>query len=265
MQKANPKDIHAEDAKNAIIVYLKDQIEKNQYSEEEGFLLQHTLDYYLLKNGYHPSQQPTLEPLLKPFYEAAWDLSRLGILRLAFKYNNGAIQRDSPGKLYFLTTYGKDWVKEADLIDSVPIHPDKFTALFNPFRNIFGETFIERIGEAGRCYFAHAYYACCVMCGAAAESILLSVAIEKSKDEEKTLKLYFSSRGRTKVSQQVFGSQPVWIQEEFMRYSATLNYWRDEASHGQARHLSQSEADAARHQILRLSQFISQRWGDLVL
>ena len=40
------------------------------------------------------------------------------------------------------------------------------------FQNRFGAGFQERGQEAARCYGAHAYLDCCVMSGAAAESVL---------------------------------------------------------------------------------------------
>ena len=49
------------------------------------------------------------------------------------------------------------------------------------------------------CYTAGAYQACCAMVGAATESALLRVAIEKDGDEEAVIREYRSASGRRKL------------------------------------------------------------------
>src|SRR5260370_27436419 len=48
------------------------------------------------------------------------------------------------------------------------------------------------------------YLACCAMCGAAAESVLLAIAICKTEDEAKVLDAYGQRDGRRKVMRMIF-------------------------------------------------------------
>ena len=89
--------------------------------------------------------------------------------------------------------------------------------------------------DAIRCYGANVYLACCAMCGAAAESILLAIAVAKEGDADKVERLYLASSGRKKVENLVLGQQVKPIQEEFLGYMSLLKYWRDAASHGRLR------------------------------
>ena len=76
-----------------------------------------------------------------------------------------------------------------------------------PFGPIFGSGFQQRANEAIRCYGAHAYLACCVMCGASAESILLNLAIAKDGDEQRVLNKYRAANGRRTLENLVIGQQ----------------------------------------------------------
>ena len=71
--------------------------------------------------------------------------------------------------------------------------------LIEQFRTMYGDGFFQRAQEAIRCHFATAYLACCVMCGAATESIMLRAAINKKGDEEPVLKEYRRAGGRRHV------------------------------------------------------------------
>jgi hypothetical protein len=56
--------------------------------------------------------------------------------------------------------------------------------VLQPFIGRFGDGFAQRAAEASRCHRTTNYLACCVMAGAAAESILLAVAIAKMAGDE---------------------------------------------------------------------------------
>jgi hypothetical protein len=64
-----------------------------------------------------------------------------------------------------------------------------------PYQQRFGPSFQERAQEVIRCYGAHAYLACCTMCGAAAEPIFLATAIAK-ENEDTVLRQYSALGGR---------------------------------------------------------------------
>jgi hypothetical protein len=123
--------------------------------------------------------------------------------------------------------------------------------------------FRQRGQEAVRCYGAHAYLACCAMCGAAAESVLLALDAAKEGDADRVLRHYVSANGRTKVENLVLGQQPKDIQSAMRGYCTLLKYWRDAAAHGATTGMDDNEAYTSLALLLRLARFASDRWEDL--
>jgi hypothetical protein len=108
------------------------------------------------------------------------------------------------------------------------------------------------------------YLAACVLAGAAAESILLAVAIAKSGgDEAKVLAQYKTGSGRSRVLSAVVGNVTPGIASQFQNASQVLHHWRDEAAHGTASTITEVEAHTSLSQLLRLAQFTSDHWGKL--
>ncbi len=169
----------------------------------------------------------------------------------------------SAGAGFSVTQAGRKWLKEAGQYDFVPIEPGRFSRLLDTFTPRFGAGFQERAQEAIRCYGANVYLACCAMCGAAAESILLAVAIAKDGDADKVDRMYLASGGRRRVEQLIIGQQAKPIQEEFVGYLSLLKYWRDAASHGRRSGIADNEAYTALAVLLRFAQFANDRWTDL--
>jgi hypothetical protein len=101
------------------------------------------------------------------------------------------------------------------------------------------------------------------MCGAAAESILLAVAIAKSGDEAKTVAAYRASMGRQRTIDSVVGQARLAIAEPFRSAAQLLSYWRDEAAHGMASTISEPEAHNAVARLLRFAQFVTDNWNEL--
>ena len=101
------------------------------------------------------------------------------------------------------------------------------------------------------------------MSGAATESILLSLAIQKSGDEEGTLRTYFSAQGRKRVEDGLLANVPDPLARKFRNLTDLLKYWRDDASHGVSSEISEFEAHEAIIQLLRFSQFSSDHRTDL--
>jgi hypothetical protein len=62
------------------------------------------------------------------------------------------------------------------------------------------------------------------MAGAAAESILLAAAIAKSGDEPKTLKMYDTAGGRSRITTCVTGQVTNAVQREFEAALHILHY-----------------------------------------
>lgn len=133
--------------------------------------------------------------------------------------------------------------------------------MLEKFDPIFGTGYQQRTQEAIRSYDAHAYLACCIMCGAAAESALFKTAIKISTDEEKIKKMYLSTGGRKKIENLVVGQSRKHLQEEFTQYHTLLKYWRDEAAHGRSSKISEPEAFTALAMLLRFSMFLEDNFN----
>ena len=147
----------------------------------------------------------------------------------------------------------------------VPTEPGRFAEMLKPHREHFGAGFYQRSQEAIRCYGAHAHLACCSMCGAAAESILLAAAIRKKGDEEAVLRLYRSARGRHLVENLVVGQTANPLKQEVLALTGLLRYWRDEASHGLLRDISENEAYTSLALLLRCAMFVHENWETLTV
>jgi hypothetical protein len=162
---------------------------------------------------------------------------------------------------FSVTQTGREWVASGTPADYVPLEPGRFARMLAERGARFGPGFIERSQEAARAYNASAYLACCAMCGAAAESVVLALAIAKMGDERKVLNDYAGSGGRGRVERLLIGSQPTHVQEEFHRYVGLLKYWRDNAAHGRAVGITELEAWTSLVLLLRFTIFASDRWG----
>jgi hypothetical protein len=127
----------------------------------------------------------------------------------------------------------------------------------------FGSGFIELTQEATMAYNAMAYLACCAMCGAATESIVLALAIARTGDATKVMNDYAGSGGRRRLEQLVVGGQDKFVQGDFNRYVDLLKYWRDSAAHGKAANITELEAWTSLILLLRFAIFVSDRWETL--
>jgi hypothetical protein len=91
--------------------------------------------------------------------------------------------------------------------------------------------------------------------GAAAESILLALAIAKTGNEHDILTKYKARSGRLDVQRIITGNLSDSMKSQFSAALNVLHYWRDEASHGTYTSISEIEAYASLTQLLRLDQF----------
>lgn len=197
--------------------------------------------------------------LAPAFLNAAWELCRRGILRPGVMSLNAQSTSDgSAGSGYTITPFGRTWLRESGGI-FVPTEPERFAQLLEPFRAKYGPGFHERAQQAMRCYDARACLACCAMCGAAAESILLAAAIAKIGEEEAT-KLYLSGSGRSRIEKLLTGQIEERIRRDLQASSALLNYWRDSSAHGRALDIGDNEAFTSLAMLLRLAVFVDENW-----
>ncbi len=198
------------------------------------------------------------------FYEAAWELCRRGILRPGVRrYNEQVTSDGSGGNGYSLTSTGRAWLADSEHAIFVPVEPSRVAEIISRFRALFGEGFFQRAQEAVRCHSATAYLACCVMCGAAAESILLHLAIQKRHDENEVMRVYHSTSGRRKVEDIVLAGVAAHLANTFRNLTDLLKYWRDDASHGTASDISEFEAHEALARLLRFAHFASDHNAEL--
>jgi hypothetical protein len=98
------------------------------------------------------------------------------------------------------------------------------------------------------------------MCGAAAESIVLALAIEIGGDEGTVIHEYLSAGGRGRIENRIVGRAEARIQREFRGYTELLKYWRDASAHGQAVHIAESEGFTSLATLLRFAQFAHDNW-----
>jgi hypothetical protein len=177
-----------------------------------------------------------LSPL---FYDAAWGLCRLGVFRPGIKDARGPGAAPGAGaEGYCLTAVGRSWLEEGASAVFLA-DPDRLSQMFDKLSPQFGNGFLQRATEAVRCHRFGAYLGCCAMSGAAAESILLAVAIAKSGDARTTLTTYQAASGRRRVVESVVRQARPGIADPFKSATGLLSYWRDAAAHGLASTISE--------------------------
>ena len=195
------------------------------------------------------------------FGAAAWDLCRRGVLLPGVVDRYGQIAGHGDG--YTVTPTGAKWIKAVAQGVPLPIEPGRFSKLLDGFTQRLGAGYEERSQEALRCYGASAYLGCCAMCGAAAESILLGMAIAEDGDQEKTEKSCSSGGDRRESENLILASQPENVQTECRGYLGLLKYWGDLTPHGKASGVGEAEAYTALMLLLRFAQFANDRWDEL--
>jgi hypothetical protein len=195
------------------------------------------------------------------FYDAAWELCRIGVLRPGEFAPRGTSMAKAFGDGYVVTAYGREWLKGAN--QRPIIDPSRLAQVLQTFSKRFGEGYSQRATEAAKTYRTANYLAACVMAGAAAESVLLGLAISKRKDEAKVLAEYNSSGGRRRVTKALTQGVSAGLAAQLETALNVLHYWRDDASHGFLTPISEIEAHASLTQLLRLAQFASHHWDVL--
>ncbi len=254
-QNPPPKIPTEDDALNFLVRALRDT-KQNLGNYGYEVYMPHVFDLYLKDvcgfRDLHDNRRAYRE-IAPVFYAAVWELCRRGVLRPGVMTFGGQETGQIDG--YSITPTGAKWIKEAAQYDCLPIEPGRFSKLLDGFTARFGVGFQERSQEAIRCYGTNAYLACCAMCGAAAESILLAVAIAKDGDQ--------ASGGRDESEKLILASQPDNIQSECRGYLGLLKYWGDLMPHGKASGITEGEAYTSLAFLLRFAQFVNDRWEEL--
>jgi len=258
--------VNEDDAFHLIVQALREGWKTEYSNYGYDLYLPNVVRYYLTKLcGQQDSAGGPKEQQVSPaFLAAAWELARRGVIRPGVKaFRQQSTDDGSAGLGFSITPSGRNWLKDAGQYEFVPIEPGRFSRQLDRFTARFNTGFQERSQEAICCYGANAYLACCAMCGAAAESVLLAVAIEKDGDASKVEQMYLASGGRGRVEKLILGQQRKAIQDEFRGYLSLLKYWRDSASHGHRTGVGDNEAYTALAFLLRFAHFVDDRWDDL--
>lgn len=258
----DPEKVKAPDQETIVKYVIKclDPSVSRQYSSYGyDIYLPNVMREWLKDNGIKTQVEPHINEVSDLFYDSAWELCRLGVLRPGIrKWDSQATVDGSAGNGYSVTPFGRSWLDEKDKNIYIPTEPDRFSEMLSPYSKLFGPGFHERAYQAIRCYGAHAYLACCVMCGAASESILLHLAIQKKGNEEEVLKLYRAANGRSRLENLLVGKISKTIKNEFEICFGLLKYWRDEASHGCKSEITENEAYTSLALLLRSSMFVKE-------
>lgn len=257
--------MHIQDAEAIIIRWIRERPASEYSNYGYDIYIPNVIRWHLHLTGVRdrPELERQVPALSSPFYAAAWELCRRGVIRPGMREMGlQATEQGSGGDGYSITPFGEQWAAESDRDDFVPTEPQRFAQMLRPYQPQFGPGFYERAQEAVRCYGAHAHLACCAMCGAAAESILLAAAIAK-RGEETVIKTYASAGGRSRVQKDLLAHTHEPIRQEFNNLSVLLRYWRDEASNGKAARIGDNEAYTSLALLLRLAQFVNEHWGEL--
>lgn len=257
--------MNQEDATKVIIEWLRNPDHGEFGSYGYDVYLPHLLRKYLRRQTMEEEKvEQTLSEWMPDFYAAAWDLCRRGIIRPGvYAYQAQSTEGGNAGDGYSITPFGRTWIEESDLDSYVPTEPERFATMLKPFHKKFGPGFGERAQEAIRCYGAHAYLACCAMCGAASESILLATAIEKTNDEQKVIKMYSGAMGRSRIENIIIGQAPARVRREFRGLTTLLKYWRDTSAHGHKTAIGDNEAYTSLAMLLRFAIFTRDDWVEL--
>jgi hypothetical protein len=208
--------LHIDDAIEHLVGYLREEITKPPPRMPVVPENKHDCDLWLpiVVGRFWHARDPAFtgenrqqqEAYYRPFYDAAWELCRIGVLRPGENapMGNRMAGTEFQGDGFSLTEFGRGWVQTA--AQHPPSDPSRFSEVLQPFIGRFGEGFAQRAVEASRCYRTTNYLACCVMAGAAAESILLAVAIAKmAGDEGPVLTQYRGAQGRKRITDLITG------------------------------------------------------------
>src|SRR5262245_10557800 len=170
--------MHIEDAQRVLIRWLRKKPASTYPNYGYDICLSNVIIWHAQEAGRREDATQAIPMLWPTFVAAAWELCRRGILRPGVRrLHDQSTEQGNAGEGYSITPFGEQWIAESDRDDFVPTEPQRFAQMLAPFKG-FGPGFLERAQEAVRCYGAHAYLACCALCGAEAESLLLAAAIK---------------------------------------------------------------------------------------
>jgi hypothetical protein len=219
-------------------------------------------EYVKAVSAVQPPRTPSqwIQQCSEPFYSAAWDLCRLGVLRPGTLFYGAQMVGDGDG--YCITPRGHEWLAGQEAAPFIPTDPSRTANLLVSIGGPFGSRYRTRATDAAVCYSAGAFYACCSMVGAAAESILLSLGTAKL-GEGKAERTYRSKNGRQQLADAVLAGTPSWLERDFRGHIALINLWRDRSAYAQGATATEGEAYMALRGLLRFARLVSEHWSEI--
>ncbi len=262
--------MHFDDAYEVLIKYLAVLPESKGRGARTGAGQAHGGDLWIphVVQGYWQSLPNASEELtddqFRPFYDAAWELCRIGVLRPGEFAPRGWATDASlfSGDTFSITKFGRAWLKDAS---GRPItDPSRLAQALQGFGERFGGGYTQRATEAVRCHRAGNYLAACVMAGLAAESILLALAIAKIGEEAKVLVEYNATGGRRRLIKRMTAGAPPQLGTQIETALQALGHGRDGTGHGTMTVVSEVEAHSRLTELLRLAQLAHDHWTELM-
>jgi hypothetical protein len=263
--------MHFDDAFGVLIKYLAEVPESKGKVARAGHNQGHGGDLWIpyVVQGYWRSLPGPVVPEdledrhFQPFYDAAWELCRIGVIRPG-EFSPRGWSTDAglfSGDTFSITRFGRLWLKDAS---QRPIaDPGRLSQVLQGFADRFGAGYAQRATEAVRTYRSGNYLASSVMSGAAAESILLALAVAKIGDEAKVLVEYNTTGGRRRLTKRVCANVSTALAAQIEASLQLLGRWHDAAGHGTMTTVSEIEAHIGLTDLLRLAQLGHDHWAEL--
>jgi hypothetical protein len=259
-----------DDAFDVLIKYLvavpesKGQAARQEQGRSHGgdLWIPHVVQGYWQSHPDHVAAEDLEDHHFSPFYDAAWELARIGVIRPGeFAPRGWANAGLFSGDAFSITKFGRIWLKQAS---QRPIaDPSRLSQVLQGFADRFGGGYAQRAIEAVRTYRTGNYLAACVMSGAAAESILLALATAKIGDEAKVLVEYNTTGGRRRLTKRVCANVSSAIATQLDGAIQALRHWHDGTGHATMTTVSEAEAHIGLTDLLRLAQFVHDHWAEL--
>lgn len=261
-----PKDetIHFDDALEVLVKYLA-AIPQTSTKDHGGDLwVPHVVQGYWQMQPDQVSGEDLEDRHYQPFYDAAWELCRIGVLRPGeFAPRGWATDAGLfSGDTFSITRFGRAWLKDAS--QRPIIDPGRMAQALQEFGSRFGEGYTQRATEAVRTHRSANYLSACVMAGAAAESILLSLATAKMGDSAKVLVEYNTTGGRRRVIKRMGTNAAPTVGTQLEGLLAPFVHWHDSAGFATMTTITEVEARNTLTDLMRLAQFVKDHWDELV-
>jgi len=269
----DPTLFNADEAYSFIVKLVYELVKRNRLGELKpmnycfDIHLPHIIDKYINPNAVigHPKPAwatPDAEKrVYRAFQDAAWELCLAGKWRMSVADGRLSGMAGAGGDGYSITAAGFEWFKNGDL-EALVLSPNAIARMLDQYSNRFGDTYRRKTQEAVKNFRAGTYMSCCTMCGAAAEAILVALAIAKTKDRDKVLKGYKTTSGRATLIRTVLNGVKEEARIHYQAGLTLINAYRDESAHGDDTEIDR-DGDAAKtmlETLLRFAKLSEQNW-----